>query len=260
MIHLSKMENVFRKPRKYKNMLIYPIRLTDYDEFESNISCLLYDRKRIADVRILKMSYLKFLIDVVFASIDDKGNQIYGDVIDQLKNILKLSFKEDYIEFGVDNTGKKILIYIGNHIVKENDFEKIRRIICEINDIDISDSFLLPEVEEELIKAQNIKNQIEIIKSATLEERIFSYHIYSGISLSEIQEYSIYQFKKCMERVGLLVEYEIFKPLEVSGQIKLKSGEIKDWLAHVPPMGRYDDVMIDKKKVDRDFRESGLTK
>jgi hypothetical protein len=67
-------------------------------------------------------------------------------------------------------------------------------------------------------------------------------------TVDDIKDYTIYQFNSQLERLGILKEFELYKPLEASGQIKLQNGsEIKHYLSHIKKAGRYDGILISKE-------------
>ena len=100
-----------------------------------------------------------------------------------------------------------------------------------------------PELEEYL-KALN-----QSYADLTLEDEIFIFCSLMRKTLNEIQEYTLYQFRKHFERILSLANYELYSPLEISGQISSKSGKkiAKDYFYHAKDsVNRYEDILIDK--------------
>jgi hypothetical protein len=66
------------------------------------------------------------------------------------------------------------------------------------------------------------------------------------ISIDEVSEYTLYQFKISFEKLMILKEYDLYQPLISSGQVSLKKGKLTHYLFHSEKKGRYDSIMISK--------------
>ena len=75
-----------------------------------------------------------------------------------------------------------------------------------------------------------------------------------GKTIFEIENYTLYQFHKHFERMILLHSYNVYGPLEISGQIKSKDGSeiTKHFLTPIEKQGRYSSILIEKEKFLRD--------
>ena len=54
-------ELTYDEPITYKELKIYPVLMKDYIEFHSLVSCLLIDKNSRPDIKIISMTYLRFL-------------------------------------------------------------------------------------------------------------------------------------------------------------------------------------------------------
>jgi hypothetical protein len=243
-------------PQEYKGVLFYPIRIDDEQLYEIMSSLLTYNQMSIANKEILKMSYLKFMLHVMQSQEYNKDVQI----LDKLKELLKYITRCNCLEilymshFDTWNDIKnmndfRIIIKIKDKQFDENDFNNIREIILEQNDISIDYvNEFDPTLEESLIIFY------KSFESATFEEQQFSFCAYMKILITSVEFKSLtfYQFKKHMERIHLLLNYELLHPLVSSGQISFKTGKLESWISHIPNKSRYSDILIEKGKFEKD--------
>lgn len=238
-------------PQKYKDIYIYPIKLIDEKYYSIMCKLLAYPKNSIQDKDIMKASYLSFVINVLYQHEIEvqKESNIHNEIVDFLKHITKMDCHINYIFRNNSpksmNDIKYTLIFSDEkgteYKISENEFDEIREIILEQNSLslDYINEFN-PDLEEKL-------NKIADKSPMTFEESLFAFCDVCGISINDINGYTYYQFNKHYERTRLRFEFETFKPLEVSGQIKLKTGEIKHWLSHMPKRTRYSDILIKKQ-------------
>lgn len=234
----------------YKSINFFPIKLKDVECLDLFYKLFHYPKNSIPDKAIIKSSYLKYILYIVQYSLNPGGDQIYQDLIKFLKYVTKNdNVVIGYIQSEVgDNFLEKITPYIkiNNIDFNENDFDIIRAIILEQNGlgIDYIEQYN-PELEEYL-KTINLS-----YADLTLEDEIFIFCSLMRKTLNEIQDYTLYQFRRHFERILSLANYELYSPLEISGQISSKSGEklIKDYFYHSKDdANRYESILIDKDK------------
>lgn len=245
------MNRVWGKPEIYRNLTFYPLYLCDYSYYELIISLLSYCKDSIADKKIIHMSYLKFLLCMT----DDENipyllckllSHVTKKEITVEKN-MRQKVKQQPIS-SIDDI-EDIFFVIDNQTYNQSDFETIREILLEQNGIslDLINQFD-PTLEKKINKLQANVTPIEF------SEEIIAFAVYMHKTPNEIENtVTFYQFKKMVERMSLKEEFEVFKPLEASGQIKFKNGmTIKNWLSHIPSRGRYDDYLMDLDKFKKE--------
>lgn len=205
------------------------------------------------------MSYLKFLTQIIQYSINPQGEEIKDGIIKFLKFITKkddisfyLSLPDDIdISDNPDNLIEKILfsIKIEDKIFTEQDFDVIREIVLVQNGLstDYIESYN-PELEKYL-EFENRK-----MGNITFEDEIWIFCSLLNKTIKEIESYTLYQFKKQLERLLLVHNYDLYKPLEVSGQISSKDGKeiVKDFMMHFPESGRYGGILIKQESFIED--------
>ena len=249
MIKKTELEEYFTydKPVPYKELLIYPVKVIDYLIFFTSVNCLTFEKNKIPDINIIKMSYLDFL----FYTFDkDENGKIY---LMMLLEIFKICLNIDYkqIEYIKDEKGKLNLIF-NLEIEGENkkitidkqDFDNIKKIILLQNIPDYDDAYIDPKMEKALKEAQEFMNKNKK-KMASLEDQI----VCVMLALHEVDEKNIHnltirKFTKILQRYDYKLHYEIYKQAECSGMVTFKE-EINHWMSDLSVDDKYADVKVD---------------
>jgi len=241
--------DIWGNPQKYKDINFYPLKLKEqqYKKIFYNLFC--FPKNSIQDKDILKMSYLKFLIIILAGS-----NR--PELIKDLTSFFQHITQENKIEilYGENKNIKDELskitlkFIIGEVEFTESEFDNIREIILEQNgtSIDFIEQYN-PELEEKLNTFNKTADTTEF------KDEVFAFCSLLGKTITEIGEYTLFQYKIHIEKLLLLQEFQLYKPLEISGQITLKKGEIKHFLSSSKKSGRYDSILIGKES----FKNTG---
>jgi hypothetical protein len=253
--NLQKMYNenldIWGKPQKYRDINLYPILLKDNEYLELFYQLLTHPKMYIADKDILKTSYLKFIIYVIYPNLGFDYNKAIYDLTSFFRYLTK-----DDVEFLYKETGKEglesieITIKIGEKNYSERDFENIREMVLQQNGLSID---YIEEYEPKLEESLNWLNRKN--NDLTLQDEIFTFSVLMKIPLKEIESYTIYQFRTSFEKLLNLKEFELYKPPLITGEITLKSGEIRHFLYHSGKSGRYDSIKIDPDSFSQMFHE-----
>lgn len=233
--------DIFGYPQVYKDLILYPIKIRDTKMQDLFYLIFSNPKNYIPNKDILKSSYLKFVIYVIQASYNSEGNELLQGVKDILSYITKKDVSIEYRSAqGEGLASITLFLRIGDNLYSENDFDDMREIILEQNGmtIDFVEEFN-PDLEENL----NFLNRANA--GISFQDEIFTFCAIMKLSLKEVEEYTMYQFKYAMEKLLALKEYDMYKPLIVSGQVELKSGEIKPYLYRSVKAGRYDSIKMD---------------
>lgn len=235
--------DVFGYSQNYKGLDIYPIKLKDikYQNLFYKLMC--YPKNYIPDVQIIKMSYLKYILIAVQQTINADSTEMATDLIDFLKYVTKKEVDITYKYSGetptINNLSLKIII--GNQEFTERNFDDIREIILLQNGLSYE---YIEEYNPELEKFLDFVNRGG--SNMTFQDEIFTFCVLMKIGLKEVENYTLFQFKNLFEKLLTLKEFDLYKPLVVSGQITLKSGEIKHYLYRSVKLGRYDSIKVNK--------------
>lgn len=248
-------KDLWGEPQVYKLVKFHPIKLKDSHLQNLYLKIFQHPKTFIQEKSILKSSYLKYLIYFVQNWIKPDGREIQDGLIEFLKAITQSEKVEIYIrlinltelqrqtqDFGLENI--LISITINGVIFSEEDFDIVREIILRQNGLSTR---YIEEYNPELEKHLQYLNSKS--DGLTLEDEVIVFSVMMKKTYDEIGNYTLYQYRNSMERLILLHNFELFKPLEVSGQIftKDKREIVKSYLSSLDrKMGRYSSILIDK--------------
>lgn len=246
-----------REPQTYRNLEIYPILLLDTDIYEIFLETMCIPKEYIPNKSILKMSYLKYLLFFVQGSYTSDGIDI--DVKEKLTKLLKyVTRKEVYIKQIIDDILESDIefhyeIYIDDVTYHEYDFDMMRGIILEQNgkSIEYIESFN-PELEKSL--SFFFRNQGG---STSLYHRILIYSAISNIDISDMVTWTITEFEIKEDILKKYEEWKIYRPLESSGQIEVKSPNKIDnpFEYREKSKDRYESILINADSFERDLKQ-----
>jgi len=245
--------DLWGEPQVYQGVNIHPIKLKDMKYHNLFRELFMYPKNTIPEKEIIKMSYLKFLLTVVPLS---SGIKIS---IDEMRNkvidFLQYATKEEKVGIEIKSHPSKkdafiLEVNVSDIILTERDFDNIREIVLEQNcfSIEYVEGFI-SDLEESLAFVNRHA------KDRTLEDEVFTFCVLTNKSIKEVEEYTLHQFRFHLERVMLLEEYRLYKPLVVSGQITLKYGEIEHYAKHIAKSGRYDSILIKRDDFEEEIKE-----
>jgi hypothetical protein len=246
--------DIFALPQTYKGVNFYPIKIKDVKTRELFHRLFTIPKNHIPDVNVIKMSYIKFLFFVVDNWL--KEENIDADIQQNLLDFLKIVTRSKNIFYAHrvreenPNPIDKILIIIVINDVEfnEQDFDNIREIILEQNGSSIE---YINEYDPDLENKLAFVNKK--VEDTDLKDEIFSFCEFTGLTEEQAGEKTLYQFKNRLERSMLVLDYKLFKPLELSMPKSSKSSdEIKHYLSHIGKKGRYASILIDKDKFLKD--------
>jgi len=243
--------DVFGLPQEYKGIKIYPLKMKEEDYIELMYSLLGQPKNHIPVKEIIKMSYLRFLLYVVFYQ-----KRTYTEVGEDLIKLLSHVLKTDNISIDAkmeDRPGDEfdrmsLYLKIDDFILKEDEFRHLREIILEQNGICVKviDDFD-PSLEANFQSFNKMGQNGQ--EGITLSDEIFTFCALMNKDVHETSEYTLFQFKMQMEKAMALLNYKLYRPLEAAGEIEVKEGKIPHFLYHSNRnRGRYDSMMIDKKE------------
>lgn len=177
---------------KNNNYLIYinPVKVKMYPFYRDNVGILHIEKNRINDAKIISMSYLQYLIEVLLPQSEQAQNQ--------LVTMLHLSIGDEYIyTTGHDEKGK---VYLGIQKdgetlcrITPKEFDKIREIIFYYNDREYDDRYISDDMQKAMQEYYNLKYKNNYIP--TLEEKKAFVSFKSGLTLAEINEMSYRYFE-----------------------------------------------------------------
>lgn len=181
----------FDKPVKYKldngEIEIRPIDLQSSEIFLSSVGILNIDKNSMPDPKIIQMSYLQFLSEVIL----NKNSPSLQANIQQLLNILILclDFKSPSIKYNEFN--RPYLYNESNNLsINSKQFDEIRQIILYQNIPNYDDSYINPDFKKAMLEQDELKNRN--IEYPSLERKMAIITAHTGLPKKE-QELMTYR-------------------------------------------------------------------
>ena len=181
----------FDKPVKYKldngEIEIRPIDLQSSEIFLSSVGILNIDKNSMPDPKIIQMSYLQFLSEVIL----NKNSPSLQDNIQQLLNILILclDFKSPSIKYDKFNR-PHLYNELNNLSINSKQFDEIRQIILYQNIPNYDDSYINPDFKKAMFEQDELKNRN--VEYPSLERKMAIITAHTGIPKKE-QELMTYR-------------------------------------------------------------------
>lgn len=245
------LDNVWGKPKYINEVSIYPVKLENILELYDYTSCLLIPKNSMSDPKIIKMSYLAFIIQVGYS----EGN---GHLLHKLIELLKLVTRNDNIGLHIDEKNKVVISVDDIGYIKEKDFDKLREIISIQNLVETKDDSLGSDFDKAKAKAK-----IDLSKRkgqmADLEQQIIAYRCVQKLPYEQIKNLTIYQFRKEIERIDLIKSADILQSAQYNGMVSFKEGtKIPHWLDQIIDKSPDDDLVLSKEQLDQISKKNGL--
>ena len=217
-------EITFDEVIRYKNLEFFPITVRNINDFFISSSCLSINKNKIADIEIIRMSYLDFLYGLM-ASEDEAQGYAYCAMF---FNIFKLScgLLPNDIDFNFDKN-KKVFLTIKGEKYDKSDFDYIRKIILFQNQLDYDDTYIDPELEKAINETEKILSKG--IESPSLEKQITAIVASTGYKYEEIYDMPIRKFTILLRTVDSKLQYQIYKTASLHPYVEFKQ-EIEHWL------------------------------
>jgi hypothetical protein len=230
--------DIFGEPQEYKKIKFYPIKIKDKKYVDLFYNLFTYPKNSLSDIQVIMMTYLKFLLlSKIYPDIE-KNILLFMQHITKSANVriesAPLNPKSQYYAEQLS-----IRMMIDEIEITESEFEDVREIILEQNGLSIDYVNEYDQDLEGFLMAFSSFNKIDYA------DEIFTLSALFHKSPSEIGEYTLYQMQNMMNRISVIKQYDILKPLEVSGAIKMKAGhEVQPFLFHNEKKKRYDSILV----------------
>ena len=192
--YFTNMEDVPYNLKRGGKILIKPILVKDYNRYEYAKQILEIDKNSINDINVIKMSYLDFIMEHVVKKYE--GEDIFNPIY-QLYNLLFLCIDARNVSIDISNNKHVILICDddGNieKIINHKEFDDIKEIILNQNDINYDGRYINPEVKELMVEYNKIK--YSDIVSPSLETKKGFVASKTGKTFKEINEIPYREFE-----------------------------------------------------------------
>lgn len=278
------MNLAFDKPLEYKTLSLYPAKLFYYSIFSSADECLDVSRLDERDLRLMRLPYLEYMYEKSLINEDFKNRwnmlicilsivlqeqsfdiirengRLYLKVYQRSKDyeLLNKQYKalqdkiiEEYSESKkIDDIKEyatkmeEIKDKMFNIItISSEEFDEMRQLIMLQNDI--KPQHFNAETEKLLYEMKiKLKSTRKDNSYTTMEDLITIVSYSMHMSNEEMENLTIRRFNRYLDIALSKDDYYMYKSLELSGAIKMKS-EIPHWIKHYEPKGKFDDVLVD---------------
>ena len=168
---------------------IRPVKVSMFPFYHDNVGILHIDKNRIGDAKIISMSYLQYLVEMLCRQ--DKEYQ------QALVTILNISLGDEYkYTMGHFENGKVYLgVYQDGELlcrITSKEFDKIREIILYYNDRNYDDRHISEDMRRAMEDYYSLKFRDSYMP--TLEEKKAFVSFKSGLTLKEINDMSYRYF------------------------------------------------------------------
>lgn len=217
--YLKQQYFTFDKPIPFKSFYIYPVMLEKYYDFMYSHDILDIDKNSIPDKKIVKMTYLEFLINILQES---EAVQI------KLSNILNICLKIDLDSVEVKIKDNQLII--NGETIDGKDFDVLRKIILYQNIPSYDDRYVDPEIKKLQERHDNIVNKgMDDIQPPTLEDLMIALIAELGYTIEYVTQLSWRKFSLLLKSVEDKIDYKIKKAAEMGGMVTFKE-PIEHWI------------------------------
>jgi hypothetical protein len=229
----------FDKPVPYKKLLLHPIRMRDYFEFNYLASCLSLEKD--LSIEAITMTYLEYLFHLA-----SEENNLLALLDGLLRFVLNKKDEKDFeITYGKGGDGRP-LIGIEGELYNSDDFDKIRDVIVDQNYVTVPDPMIQKNVRDAMAEARAWKARLNKTTVASLEDQLLALSLFSGLSLDEISNFTIRKFVKAIRRANHMIHQNIYLQASVSGMVTFKDKTVlTGWLAEIEDDEKNSDVTMD---------------
>lgn len=210
----------FDKPVPFKSLQIYPVVLSDYYEFMWSHDILDIDKNSIPDAKVIKMTYLQFLITLL------EDSEI---IQEKLSNILEICLHIDLDSVEVKFIDGKEMS-IDGEIISAKDFDMMRKVILYQNIPGYDDKYVDPEIKAMAQRYDNIVNKnSDNLEPPTLEGLIIALIAELGYTVEYVNNMTYRRFRLLLKSVEDKIEYKIMKSAEMGGMVSFKE-PVEHWI------------------------------
>lgn len=141
-----------------------------------------------------------------------------------------------------------------NIMIGSEDFDIIRKMIMIQNDI--KSQHYDAKTEEFLYQMKGKLSSARKADNTDLEDLITAVSYSMHINPIEMENMTIRRFNRYLKIVMNKDDYYMYKQLELSGMVKMKS-DLPHWISHYEPKGKFDDVLVNNDEFVSTLKNGG---
>lgn len=220
-------------PIPFKGLLIYPIYMSEYYDFEMAYDILCINKDSIPDINIIQMSYLDFLFKHAFlnATMINSNYSVGMYYMEKFRLILCMCCKLEAEQIQIIQESGKFILILNGVRINSQEFDELRRIILYQNLHDYSEEYVDPEVRKAVEDFYASKNKGIVMPQ--LEDKMAAISAVTGLTKKHFKEMTFREFDLLFEKCKRLVDYQIQATAAASGMVKYEK-PIEDWIYHKP--------------------------
>lgn len=215
-------------PIQFKDLSILPVKMVDYFTFQIASRCLLLEKDKVPDIKVLSMSYLEFLLYLMNQK-EGKQKEIANCLEKSFYYMCSLCIKDcANIKIIYDNKGKPCIEFTINNdtdikkiILKRKDFEELKDIILFQNLPNYDNKYVNSDLQKEIDTINELK--MKSIQIPSLELKKVTLCLNSGYTLEQLDNITLRKFDLLLSQSGDIMEYKIMRAAEMSGMVTFKS-------------------------------------
>jgi hypothetical protein len=217
---------------------VYPIRLIDWEKFESVIPVILQSEKHFET----NGDYP--LLDILIRGISDEV------IVKSLEIIFQLALRNDDVKFVVYDGNQYKFQIDDEHSITADNFPLIRNVIMQQNILFEPKIYKNKEVQKwaEKVLAARGKNAPNI----TMEEMLSTVSVFTGKHYWDLKDYTIYQLKSDFNRICKIEEYRTQSMVFANPYADLSKFKMDHFAEKIDMYKNpYDDVFKDKSSMKK---------
>lgn len=236
-------------PIPYKGLVIYPVQVALYYVFHSFVECLLLPHLTSGDINALSKPYFEYLIYLA----ETKGQRLYLQELFELLSIvlhLPILNEDNISNICIVKDGENHLLKIGSEVYNSQDFDNIRKIICEQNAIEMPDEETHPDILKAIKEVEEYKRKQAKVKLCSFEDQINIVVAKSSYRRDECLKMTIRSFTRLLERVDKIMHYEIMSLLAPNLEKEVVKNIEHYMAANKTRKEKYREAMVEQDKIN----------
>ena len=224
-LYFSNGVNAPYKLRDKTDIQIKPVLLKDYPLYLGTSEIIQLYKNEINDIKIIQMSYLQYLMEVVLPSGKDPDGKKINIYEAKLRGLIELCLGYQFCAFRKVKDKWNIILCSSDstieHFITPADFDDIMLIILNQNDAKYDNRYVNPEVRKLIQEYYDIKNRD--VSSPSLEKRKAYVSSKLAKSFKELGEMTVREFELVYKALVDSEMYLTTKITEASYKYEVKN-------------------------------------
>ena len=268
----------FDRPVEYEGFKIYPIKVKDYYDFVNNYLILKLEKNKIPDVKIIQMSYLEYLFQVIYENENAKSAFLtvlrlsfgiefsskkmmpYNDpitneafakgaflrLLNKNNDVVRYYINGYGVQFVIENN--RIYLLLFGKRISAAQFDEIIRIIFYQNDYSYDDSPMSADFKRVVDEYYALKNKGLVMP--TIEDKMIDIMSQTGLTKKELCEMPIRTMDKLLSTIQDRINYQIAHTYNL---LSTEKHDIDDWVVK-KKKERYSEVFSSTDEIESKFK------